>query len=345
MRIALLAPVWEPVPPEAYGGIELVVSLLAEGLLEEGHEPVLFATGDSKSNAPIEWIIPESLRKKGHTTFDILPEQVAHVAHLYRNAHRFDVIHNHEGLLALGFARLCKTPTLTTLHGPLAPREARLFGAFAELPYASISNAQRNGCCLNFQGTVYNGIDMGLFSPGRSQGYLLFLGRISPEKGTHLAIEVAHKTGYPLVIAGKVDPYDSAYYERMVRPHLDGSKIRFIGEVGGKAKTEVFQGAMALLHPIEWPEPFGLVLVEAMANGIPVVAMGHGSIPEIITSGETGYVVHSVAQMVDAIRWLDRIVPRTCLQTCRKRFHYRRMVQDYLAVYANLIKRPDPTPQ
>lgn len=342
MRIAILAPVWETVPPPGYGGIELVVSLLVGGLLEAGHEPVLFATGDSHSPAPLSWLVPRPLRKLGFSTDRILSEPIRHVTRAFRQADSFDVIHNHEGVFPLALTPFVKTPTVSTLHGPVDGENRKFYEAYRDRLFVSISEAQRKGCpSLHYAATVYNGIDTSLYAPGPRQGYLLFLGRISPEKGTHLAIQAAMEAGVPLVIAGKVDPYDRAYFERLVRPHLDGSSVRFIGEVGGVRKSRLLAGAMALVHPVQWPEPFGLVMPEALASGIPVIALNHGSIPEIVEHGKTGYVLDSPLQFAQAIRALDRIAPSICRAECVRRFHYSKMVEGYLAVYRGLAAKGD----
>ncbi len=338
MRIAILAPIWETVPPPGYGGIELVVSLLADGLVEAGQQPVLFATGDSRSQAPLSWVSPHSLRSQGYSTERILPQAILHVTRVYQQASSFDIIHNHEGGLALSLAPFVKTPTVTTLHGPIDKNNQLFYRSFPGHPFVSLSEAQRRDCPdLNYLATVNNGIDPDLYSIGPKKGYLLFLGRISPEKGTHHAIRAAADAGYPLVIAGKVDPFDRDYFLREISPLIDGSQVRFIGEVGGIKKSLLLQGAMAMLHPVQWPEPFGLVLAEALASGVPVIAIGKGSIPEIIRSGKTGFVVDHPDQLADTVRWLNRIKATDCRNDCLERFHYRAMVKNYLKVYEGML--------
>jgi len=345
MRIAMVAPIWETVPPTAYGGIELIVDLLARYLAEAGHEVTLFATGDSTCEVERLWTEPLSLRSLGHDTWSNHMAEAIHLSHAFRHHDRFDLFHNHAGPLGNAFATVCSVPTLTTLHGPILPSNVRYFQTYREHPYVSISQAQRAGAPdLNYVANVYHGIETHHYALGAKQGYLLFLGRISPEKGTHLAIEAALATDMPLVIAAKIDPYDQTYYEERIAPYLDGTKIRFIGEVSGARKQEVLRGASALLHLIEWPEPFGLTMAESLASGTPVIAMAHGSIPEVVSHGRTGYVVHSVAEAIEAIGRLDRIDPKTCRSEAVSRFSVGRMVADYLEIYERILQeKPDRT--
>jgi glycosyltransferase involved in cell wall biosynthesis len=339
----MLAPIWERVPPVAYGGIELVVSLLTEGLAQIGHDVTLFATGDSATAAHLFSIQDKPLRGSGLPWFHAYSREIMHVTACFDRAGEFDLIHNHAGYQPMVIASYVNTPVLTTLHGPFEDNNRPLFEYYKHLPYVSISDAQRQGGpALNYQGTVYNGIDTGLYAlAGEKGGYLLNLGRISPEKGTHLAIEAARLTGIPLIIAGKVDPVDTDYYETLVKPHIDGTFIRYIGEVSGQPKADLLAQADVLLHPVQWPEPFGLVMAEAMAAGTPVVAYSYGSIPEVVEDGLTGYIVNSMAAMVAAIDSARSLDPARCRNRAIERFDAWRMVADYLAVYEAMLETPE----
>lgn len=340
MRIAILAPIAERVPPPAYGGIELIVSLLADGLADRGHDVTLFATGDSLTRARLASVQPRPLRTLGLPWYHAMPRETLHVANCFEQAAAFDLIHNHVGPMGLSYASFVKTPVLTTLHGPFDEHNREFFEHYRQLPYVSISDAQRQGGpSLNFVRTVYNGVDTRLYHVGRKQGYLLHIGRLSPEKGTHIAVEVARRLGHPLILAGKVDPVDQAYYEAEVRPLIDGELVRFIGEVGGQPKADLLAGADALLHPVQWPEPFGLVMAEAMASGTPVIAFPLGSIPEVVEHGVTGYVVDSPAAMAAAVARAMELDPETCRRRAIERFDAGRMVAEYEEVYRTL-RRP-----
>lgn len=334
MRIGLIAPIWEPVPPCGYGGIERVVDILARHLAARGHEVTLFATGDSRCEVPTAWIEPKALRTLGMDTWNGHLAEAAHLAMAYRRHREFDVLHNHTGLHGVAFAEACRALALTTLHGPVLPEHARLFRTFPDHPFVSISHAQRAGSSdLRYLGTVYNGIEVEHYCTGAKAGYLLFLGRISPEKGTHLAVQVAIRAGVPLVIAGKVDPYDREYHDREIAPHVDQARVRFVGEVDGERKRDLLSGAIALLHLVQWAEPFGLVLAEALASGTPVIAMPRGSIPEILEDGRTGFLVETIQQAAEAVSRAGRIDPALCRAQAVSRFGAARMVDEYLTLY------------
>lgn len=336
MHIGMIAPIWETIPPSGYGGIERVVDVLTRHLLDRGHRVTLFTTGDSRSEAECVWTEPQALRVLGFDTWSCQMAEAVHVAHAMRQRQRFDLLHNHLGPLAVSFAASCGARMVTTLHGPLLPENERFFMAYPDHPYVSISHAQRKRG-LTYAANIYNGIEPAEFALGPKQGYLLFLGRVSPEKGTHLAIETALAAGLPLVIAAKVDPYDRAYFEERIRPHLDEERIRFVGEVSGRAKAELLSGAIALLHMVQWPEPFGLAMVEAMASGTPVVAMPWGSIPEVVEPGLTGEIVSSVEEAVQAIERIGGLDPARCRRTAIERFGAARMAEAYEALYQALL--------
>ena len=341
MRIGMIAPIWESTPPEGYGGIERVVDLLVRNLRERGHTVTLFATGDSPGAVEGTWTEAVALRKLGYDTYSAQMAEAMHLANALARRDAFDLLHSHVGPLGNIVAAACGARMLSTLHGPFTPENLRYYQTYATHPYVSISDAQRAGFpSLNYLGTVYNGIETASYRCGKKQGYLLFLGRISPEKGTHLAIAAARRMGLPLVIAGKVDPYDQEYFEREVAPELDGERVRFIGEVAGRAKREVFEGAIALLHLVQWSEPFGLAMVEAMASGTPVVAMRYGSIPEVVTPGLTGFIVDSLDEAVQALERVSSLDPHACRQAAVSRFDVSRMVEGYLSIYASFVSPP-----
>jgi glycosyltransferase involved in cell wall biosynthesis len=342
MRIAQVAPLAEAVPPRLYGGTERVVSYLTEELVALGHEVTLFASGDSRTGARLEAVVPRALRLDGGVRDPNAPHLLMLRQVLARDA-EFDVIHFHLDHLHLPAMLDRGVAFVTTLHGRLdLPELGPLFAAFPQAPFVSISDAQRaplREVAMTWAATVHHGIprDLLRFSP-RHQGYLAFLGRISPEKGPDAAIRIARAVGIPLRIAAKVDPADRAYFEAVVRPMLDGPGVEYIGEIGEAEKSAFLGGAMALLMPIDWPEPFGLVMIEAMACGTPVLAYAHGSVPEVVEDGVTGLLVGGEAEAASAlgrIAALDRAVVRAAFEA---RFTARRMAEDYLAVYRRLLQ-------
>ncbi|MDB5097149.1 MAG: glycosyltransferase [Cyanobacteria bacterium RYN_339] len=337
MRIAVLAPIWERVPPPAYGGIETVVYLLVEGLVAAGHDVTLFATGDSRTSARLVAIVPRALREQVLPAHLCQPHEALQALACLERAAEFDVIHNHAGYLPLLGARGTPTPMLTTLHGAFNEHNRAFFAQCAGLPFVSISDAQRvGGPSLAYQATVYNGIDTDAYDLAPKGRYLLNLGRISPEKGTHLAIQVARRAGLPLVIAAKVDPCDQAYFEREVQPHLDGEQVRFVGEVGGAAKAAWLAGAVALVHPVTWPEPFGLVMAEAMAAGTPVLATPRGSVPEVVEPHVTGWIAEDVDALAAAVPRVAALDPSAIRRRAVERFGAGRMVAGYEQIYMQL---------
>lgn len=339
MRIGMIAPIWETTPPKGYGGIERVVDLLVRHLRQRGHEVTLFATGDSPGVQPGDWTEPIALRHLGHDTWSAQMAEAMHLAQAFKRREAFDVFHNHVGPMGNAFAEACGARTVSTLHGPFTPQNLRTFQHYAHHAFVSISDAQRaeGPPGLRYLATIHNGIETSTYGLGPKQGYLLFLGRISPEKGTHLAIETARALDLPLLIAGKVDPFDQEYYETRIAPSIDGERVRFIGEVAGRAKREVLSGAIALLHLVQWSEPFGLVMAEALASGTPVVAMRHGSIPEIVAHGKTGFVLDRPEEAVAALRQISEIDPVVCRKEAVSRFDAARMVDQYLEAYASLV--------
>jgi glycosyltransferase involved in cell wall biosynthesis len=341
VRIAQVAPLYESCPPQLYGGTERVVSYLTEELVRQGHQVTLFASGDSQTRAILEAPCERALRLDANCK-DPLPYHFISLYRLARSAEAFDIIHFHTDYLHFPlFAPHCHK-TLTTLHGRLdLPDLPPIFREFTMLPLASISNAQRAPMAwANWYGTVYHGLPRNLYHLGYGDGgYLAFIGRICPEKRLDWAIEIAHRVGLQLIIAAKVDQVDRAYYETSIKQLLRHPRIEFIGEIGERDKSAFLGGALALLFPVDWPEPFGLVTIEAMASGTPVIAFRRGSVPEIIDEGITGFVVDSVEEAAGAVplaKALDRAAIRRRFE---ERFTVERMANDYMALYGTIVRR------
>ncbi|WP_406696827.1 glycosyltransferase family 4 protein [Singulisphaera sp. Ch08] len=341
MRIAQVAPLFESVPPKLYGGTERVVSYLTEELVRQGHDVTLFASGDSETAARLIPGCPRALWQERGCR-ETLPHHIRLLELVSREAHRFDMIHFHLDYVHFPIVDQLPCPTVTTLHGRLFPPDQEaFFDAFPGVPLVSISDDQRRPIPrANWQATVYHGLPLDLHTFREGSGsYLAFLGRVSPEKGLEKAIEIARRAGMPLRVAAKVYPEEQTYYEREIVPLIKGSHwVEFIGEVGGAAKDEFLGGAHALLFPIDWAEPFGLVMIEAMACGTPVVAFRRGSVPEVMVDGATGFVVTDVPWAVEAIGQLSRLSRRVCRQVFVERFGAPRMARDYLEVYRKLVE-------
>jgi glycosyltransferase involved in cell wall biosynthesis len=342
MRIAQVAPLWERVPPPAYGGIELVVGLLTDELVRRGHEVTLFASGDSITLAKLESVHPRALRlDKTVKEYDVYG--MLQLSKVYEQASEFDIIHSHMGHLALPYAKLVKTPTVHTLHGVFTPDNEKLYVHAQKQPYISISDSQREPRLdLNCVATVYNGIDTStykFYSQPQDPPYLAFLGRISPEKGTHLAIEIAKRSGWRLKMAGKVDVVDVKYFEQEIKPHIDGKQIEYLGEANHQQKNELMGGAVATLFPITWREPFGLVMIESMVSGTPVIAMELGSTREVIAHGKTGFLCHSVDECIAAIAKAAQLNRQDCREHVENNFSVQRMTDGYEAVYRQILEK------
>ena len=339
MKIAQLAPLTEAVPPRLYGGTERVVSWLTEELVALGHEVTLFASGDSVTSATLAPFWPRALRLDGAVR-DANALHVALVEEVAQRAHEFDIIHCHLDYLPFSLLSRQPTPFVTTLHGRLdLPELQPVFDRFAHVPVVSISDSQRRPLPqANWIDTVHHGLPAQLFQTQRTApSYLAFLGRISPEKGVERAIEIAHACRMPLKIAAKVDTADRSYFNRDVVPLLKQAHVEFVGEINDEQKPAFLGGAAALLTPIAWPEPFGLVMIEAMACGTPVVAFNRGSAPEVIEDGLTGFVVEDVMSAAAAVR-LAADLPRAQVRArFEQRFTARRMANDYLELYRRLI--------
>ena len=340
MRIAQVAPLAEAVPPRLYGGTERIVSYLTEELVALGHDVTLFASGDSRTAARLEAIVPRALRLDASVRDTIAPH-VLMLTRLQERLRDFDVIHFHIDHLHLPIMRVAGVPFLTTLHGRLdLPEIEPLFRAYPEAPFVSISDAQRRPLpFVRWAGTVHHGLppDLLPFSP-QHDGYLAFLGRISPEKGPEAAIRIARAAGLPLRIAAKVDRVDREYFETVVRPMLDQPGIEFIGEINEAEKAGFLGRAAALLFPIQWPEPFGIVMIEAMACGTPVIAFNRGSVPEVVEDGVTGFVVEDETGALDALRRLGLLDRAAVRRGFEARFTARRMAEDYLGIYRRLAQ-------
>ncbi|MER3435862.1 MAG: glycosyl transferase [Leptolyngbya sp. ERB_1_1] len=340
MKIAQVTPLWERVPPPAYGGIELVVSLLTDELVRRGHEVTLFATGDSLTLANLESVHPRAIRNDP-TVKEYQVYETMQLAHVYQRAHEFDVIHSHMGYSALPYAQFVKTPTVHTLHGVFTSDNEKMFSQARSQPYVSISDAQRKPeLRLNYVATVYNGIDVDsykFYAQPSDPPYLAFLGRLSPEKGPHHAIEVAKRMGMTLKMAGKVDVVDREFYEEILAPQIDGEQIQYLGEANHVEKNTLMGGAVATLFPITWREPFGLVMVESMAAGTPVIGMRLGSAPEVIEDGKTGFLCETVDDCVAALARIGEIDRAMCRQRVIDHFSVQRMADGYEAVYRQLL--------
>lgn len=340
MRIAQIAPLWERVPPFRYGGTELIVSLLTEELVQRGHEVTLFASGDSITTAHLKSVHERALRLDENIKEPGLYEQMS-LAQIYHQAHHFDIIHSHVGCAALPYCGFVKTPTVHTMHGIFTPDNEKMFRQFAWQPYISISEAQREPRLgLNYIHTVYNGIDLEVY-PFQAEPdqptYLAFVGRLSPEKGPEEAIKIARATGLPLKMAGKVDPVDREYYHQKLKPLIDGEQIQYFGEVSHEEKAKLLAGATVTLFPITWREPFGLVMIESMATGTPVVGMALGSVPEVIAHGKTGYICHTLEEMIQAVPEAMKLDRQACRAYVSQRFSVKSMVNEYERAYQMVL--------
>jgi glycosyltransferase involved in cell wall biosynthesis len=339
MKIAQVAPLFESVPPRQYGGTERVVSYVTEELVRQGHEVTLFASGDSQTTAQLVAGCPRSLWRDAGCR-DTLPHHLRLVELVAHTAHRFDLIHFHLDYVHFPAIERLPCPAVTTLHGRLHPNDDRaFFDAFPRAPLVSISDAQRTPIPgASWAATVYHGLPRDLHTFRNSAGsYLAFLGRLSQEKGIEAAVEIARRAGMRLRVAAKIYPEEKPYFDQVVAPLFGSSPwVEFIGEVGGRLKDEFLGNARALVFPIGWDEPFGLVMIEAMACGTPVVAYRRGSVPEVMADGVTGFVVDGVDEAVAAVGRLGEISRWACRRAFEQRFDARRMTRDYIEVYRQL---------
>jgi glycosyltransferase involved in cell wall biosynthesis len=336
MRVAMLSSISWRTPPRAYGPWELVTSLLTEGLVARGVDVTLFATADSITAGKLAAVAPRPYSED--PAMDGRVWELMHAAHLFERASEFDIIHNQADFIPLSFAHLTDTPIVTTIHGFSSERILPLFQRAADrVAYVSISDADRSPG-LNYAATIYHGIPLAEF-PFNARGGedFLFYGRIHPDKGAAEAIAVAKRAGRRLQMAGIV--HDEGYFKREVEPHIDGERVIFHGAVGGARRAELLGSCAALLHLINFNEPFGLSVVEAMACGTPVIAVARGSMPELIADGETGFLVRDAGEADRALTQLGKIDRATCREAAERRFSVERMVDDYLALYERLLKR------
>jgi glycosyltransferase involved in cell wall biosynthesis len=344
MRIAQVAPLFESVPPRLYGGTERVVAYLTEALVRMGHDVTLFASGDSQTRARLVPCVPRALRLDGRNHLHIVPH-VLEVEEVFRRHAEFDVMHFHTDPVHFPLARRQLTPHVTTFHGRLdGPEMAALMCEYPDVPVVSISDAQRAAVKARWMATVHHGLPQRLlrFHPGPGR-YLAFLGRISREKGCDRAIEIATRLGLRLCIAAKVDEADREYYEGEIRPLMAHPLVEFLGEIGEHEKSGFLGNATALLCPIDWPEPFGLVMIEAMACGTPVVAYRGGAVAEVVEPGVTGFVVDDMAQALQACVAAASLDRRRVRLRFEQRFSADRMARDYLSVYESLARIQPPS--
>jgi len=340
MKIAQVAPLFESVPPQGYGGTERVVSYLTEELVRQGHQVTLFASGDSVTQAHLVAACPRALRLDEQCV-DQLAQCMVLLEHVFRQAPTFDLLHFHIDYLHFPLSARQRVPHVTTLHGRLdIPDLVPVYQTFPSMPVVSISDAQRIPLPgLQWQGTVYHGLPEDLYTFQDTPGsYLAFLGRISPEKGIEQAIAIARQAGMPLKIVAKIDQVDRAYFQSVVQPLLDDPLVEYLGEMGERDKNAFLGQAYALLFPIDWPEPFGLVMIEALACGTPVIAYGRGSVPEVLEDGVTGWIVAGRDDAIQAIAQVSTLSRRRCRQTFEERFSATQMTQDYLRIYQQLLE-------
>ena len=335
MKIAMLGPIAWRTPPRHYGPWERVVTLITEGLVDKGVDVTLFATADSLTRGTLRAVCPRGYEED--RSLDPKVWECLHIAEVFESAGDFDLIHNNFDFLPLSYSRLVETPVVTTIHGFSSPRILPVYRKYnGRTFYVSISDADRSPE-LDYIATVYHGIDLENFTfhpePGR---YLLFFGRIHHDKGAKEAIEIAQRTGMPLILAGIIQ--DDAYYEQHVKPFLDGKTITYIGSVGPKERDKVLREAYALLHPINFNEPFGLSVVESMACGTPVIAFPRGSMPEIIENGKNGLLVNDLEEAVLAVEKIKTLDRQQCRRIVEKRFSKERMVEDYIKVYRRILE-------
>ncbi len=342
MRIAMIAPVWIPVPPQGYGGIERMLKLLVDELVNLGNQVTLFASGPSNTRAEQVIFFQEAPEKKiGETLYDAY-----HVGKSFRYIKEdgnFDLVHDHSGYIGVAFASLLDIPLVHTLHGPLTPEAKLFYNAFSQDAfYVTISHYQMTRCPhLNYLGVVHNAIDIQEYLPSdEKEDYLVYVSRICADKGTHHAARIAKEKGYRLLIAGKIDPgRDERYFHEVLTPYLDGKDIVYLGEVSQKRKLELFSRARAFLFPIQWEEPFGLVMAESLACGTPVITTRFGAAPEVIEHGVTGFLADTLEEIPQYLERIDEIDPEVCRRVALERFSPERMAREYLALYEEALNR------
>lgn len=343
MKVALVAPQFEAIPPVGYGGTELVVANIAKGLLASGHNVTVYASGDSKTKAKVKVVAPEALWESRRAGTPNL-YQALELDMLRVDDGKYDIIHNHIDYNLFILTRFLKTPVVTTFHGPVNRKEQiALYRRFNKTNnFISISDdQQKDAKDLNWVGTVYNGIDMSLYSLAKkpTRNYLIWLGRAADIKGPDIAIKVAKKFGMKLKLVTRVNPDEEEYFNKAVKPYIDGMNVEFVGEVSLAEKVKLYQNAYATLMPNRWREPFGLVMTESMACGTPVVGTPLGSIPEIIKEGEVGFTGKNVSEMVKKLDDIEKINPEVCRARVEKLFSVEAMTEGYLEAYEKVLNR------
>lgn len=348
MKIAQVAPLYESVPPKLYGGTERVVSNLTEALVDAGHDVTLFASGDSKTAARLIPCCPQALRLNHYECQDQLAHHYVMLEEVLQRAHQFDIIHFHVDYMHFPLSKLSGLVHISTLHGRLdSPDLVPLYRKYKNMPLTSISLNQRAPLpWVNWIGNVYHGLPEDLLPLGDGRGkYLAFLGRISPEKRVDRAIEIANKLNMPLKIAAKIDRADRVYYEREIKHLLSDPNVEFVGEINEQQKGEFLGNAYAYLFPIDWPEPFGLTMIESMACGTPTIAFKRGSVPEVITNGVSGFVVENMDEAVDAVRQAAKLDRATCRAEFMKRFSAPTMAREYVKLYEASVVAKSSAPE
>jgi glycosyltransferase involved in cell wall biosynthesis len=338
LRIAQVAPLVESVPPESYGGTERIVSYLTEELVGLGHDVTLFASGGSKTKAKLVPVSERSLRSDP-TVNDPLSKAIVEIEEVLKRSEDFDIVHFHDGYVHFPLARHLRIPAVTTTHGRMdLPDLVPIFREFSDLPLVSISDQQRKPLPFaKWIATVQHGLPADLYSfRAEPEDYIAFVGRICPEKGPDRAIEIAKRAGVPLKIAAKVDKVDEEYFESEIKPLLENPLIEFVGEVNEPEKNILLGGARALIFPIDWPEPFGLVMIESLACGTPVIAFNYGSVPEVLENGKTAFIVKNVDEAKQALRGIQQISRSVCRQEFERRYTATKMADNYIQVYARI---------
>jgi glycosyltransferase involved in cell wall biosynthesis len=344
MRIAVLAPLYEPVPPPCYGGTERVVSYLVDELVRRGHDVSLFASGESRTTARLVPVRECALNDSPAVT-DPIAYHVLQLGMVLTRAESFDLIHSHCDFRALPFSELCPVPILTTNHNRLdAPENVDLSARYPSAPLSALSNSQMQQLpWARWLGVCYNGVPVETYPFCERPGsYLAFVGRLSPEKGPDVAITIAEKTGMPLKLAGKINSWEREYFDSAIRPRLVGPSVEYVGELDEAAKRDFLANAFALLFPIDWPEPFGMVMIEAMASGTPVLAFPYGAAPEIVDDGVTGFVCRDAASMVARVGSIDELDRANCRRRVAERFSDQLMTDAYEACYGVLLNKCCP---
>ncbi len=340
LKIAQIAPISERVPPKKYGGTERVIHALTEELIKRGHDITLFASGDSETKAKLVSIYPRSLREaKIPDPYGINELTLLNIGNAYKRQLEFDIIHDHNHIVSLQAAHFSKTPVIMTLHGPFTTINKKLFETLDNPYFVTISESQtKKAPNIKIVDTIYNGLPLENYPFQKNHGqYLLFVGRISLEKGLHFAIDVAVNLNMPLIIAAKLDLEEADYFNTYINPRLNNDHVKWIGEVDEKKRNELMKGALCLLHPVTWPEPFGLTMVEAMACGTPVIAFRRGSIPEIIKDGKTGFIVEDLEEMIEAVDKIYSIDRMECRRYVISKFNSKTMTEKYLHVYEAIL--------